>query len=71
MRTDKLAVVLSALGLVGAGAAPAASAAPSPNKDQCKKGGYAALGFSNQGQCVKAANQGTLPPPPPAYGTAT
>lgn len=30
------------------------TAAPGTLKDQCKKGGYEALGYRNQGQCVSA-----------------
>ena len=59
--------------------APLAFADPAPGKDVCKGGGFQALGFSNQGQCVKAANQAakagesfppeleTPPPPPNCY----
>jgi hypothetical protein len=28
----------------------------SRDKQACKKGGYEALGFKNQGQCIKAVN---------------
>lgn len=30
----------------------------SPSKEQCKRGGWAAFGFRNQGQCVAAAQRG-------------
>ncbi len=30
---------------------------PKLTKEACKKGGYVALGYKNQGQCIKAANQ--------------
>lgn len=29
---------------------------PSPNKQACQKGGHKALGFKNQGACIKAMN---------------
>jgi hypothetical protein len=28
-----------------------------PSKEQCKRGGWAAYGFRNQGQCVAAASR--------------
>ena len=54
--------------LIGLFGAAGAGAAPAPGKDACKNGGYQALGFANQGQCVKAANQAAkagedFPPP--------
>ena len=30
---------------------------PPEGKAACKEGGYAVLGFKNQGQCIKAVNQ--------------
>ena len=58
MRRTKLAGVLATAGLaLGLLAAPAATAAPAPGKEACKRGGYEMLRFANQGQCVKAANQ--------------
>jgi hypothetical protein len=32
-----------------------------PSKEQCKRGGWRALGFENQGQCVAAATRGPKP----------
>jgi hypothetical protein len=32
-----------------------------PTKEQCKQGGWRALGFRNQGQCVAAAARGPQP----------
>ena len=50
-------------------------AAPAQGKDACKNGGFASLGFANQGQCVKAANEaersGQPFPPPPEEPSAT
>lgn len=58
MRRNKLAGGLATAGLViGLLGASAAGADPAPGKDACKNGGYQLLGFANQGQCVKAANQ--------------
>lgn len=40
------------------GAASTASAATIPtSKEACKNGGWQALGYKNQGQCIKAFNQ--------------
>ena len=58
MRRKRFAGGLATAGLViGLLGAPSAGADPAPGKDACKNGGYQALGFANQGQCVKAANQ--------------
>jgi hypothetical protein len=32
------------------------------SKEQCRKGGYAAFGFANQGQCIAFVNTGHRPP---------
>jgi hypothetical protein len=61
MDKNKLAMVLSALGLASASAASVASADPNPLKDLCKNGGWQALGFSNHGGCVSALNHGFVP----------
>ena len=55
MRTfqSSLAAVLGSMLLF---AAPA-GAEPAPGKERCKDGGYRELGYENQGQCVKAANE--------------
>lgn len=52
------------LGATGVGAAPAGA-------DQCKKGGYEALGFRNQGQCVSffARQQATVTTSPTSSPT--
>ena len=55
MRTFKRVLAL-ACGVVLVSGAPA-TADPAPGKERCKKGGYQELGFANQGQCVKAANE--------------
>jgi hypothetical protein len=31
------------------------------SKEQCKQGGYAAFGFTNQGQCVAFVQRGPKP----------
>lgn len=57
--TSKLALAALAIGATTLiGTTGAATAAQMPNsKEACKKGGWQQLGYSNQGQCVKAFNQ--------------
>jgi hypothetical protein len=69
-RTKSVGALTATAFAVGLLAAPSASADPAPGKEACKQGGYQALGFANQGQCVKAANQAAkagqpFPPIPP------
>ena len=69
MRKSRLTAALATVGVaVGLLLSPAATADPAPGKEACKNGGYQALGYANQGQCVKAANQAAKagePFPPP------
>ena len=70
-RMTVMSFVPAILAIVALLAAPAALAAPAPGKDACKNGGHRALGYSNQGQCVSAANAAArrgepFPPAPPA-----
>ena len=47
-----------AVAMLVMGAASTASAATIPtSKEACKNGGWQALGYKNQGQCIKAFNQ--------------
>lgn len=76
-RRTSLVGVLALAGLaVGLLALPSVvSARPAPGKPACKEGSFRELGFRNQGQCIKAANEanragepfppGEEPPPPP------
>ena len=67
-----LAAVILGTGAWGVAITPT-EAAPAPGKEACKEGGYEQLGFANQGQCVKAANQAARagePFPPEEVGTA-
>lgn len=49
-------VCAAAIGLALLWAAPV-GAEPAPGKERCKNGGWRELGYENQGQCVKAANE--------------
>ena len=71
MRRTKLAGAVATASLVGGlFTAPGVGADPAQGNEACKKGGYQALGFESQGQCVKAANEAAragepFPPRPP------
>ena len=67
-RSMLLLTVAALVTVMMAVSAPLASATPAPGKDACKNGGYQALGFDDQSQCVEAANQAAKagePFPPP------
>ena len=57
-RTKSVGALTATAFAVGLLAAPSASADPAPGKEACKQGGYQALGFANQGQCVKGRQPG-------------
>ena len=45
-----MTAILGTAGIVGA--------TPDPAKEACKNGGWQALGYKNQGQCIKDFNKG-------------
>ena len=57
MRSKTFGTALATGLTIGLVSAAGAGADPAPGKEACKNGGFQELGFANQGQCVKAANQ--------------